>query len=84
MPIMRPISNLRNYGSILRDCKDGEPVFLTRNGRECYVIVDVSQWERLVGKTVSRASDSTASNVPGRFTREETEEMEFFCELVDD
>lgn len=77
---MRPISKLRNYGSVLRECKDGDPVFLTRNGRECFVIVDVRQWERLLGAPVPKASGSTAlSN-----RREETEELEFFAELVED
>lgn len=80
MPIIRPISKLQNYGPLLRDCKDGEPVYLTRNGRECYVIVDVRQWERMLGRPIPTASRSTSP----RHTREEIEEMEFFCELVED
>lgn len=77
MPIMRPISKLRNYGVILRECKDGEPVYLTRNGRECYVLVDVREYERLMGRPISRTGTASA-------TRQEIEEMEFFCELVED
>ena len=32
MPIIKPVSDLRNYGEVLRDVSPGRPVFLTRNG----------------------------------------------------
>jgi len=31
-----PVSDLRNYNEVLRACQDGEPVFITKNGRGKY------------------------------------------------
>lgn len=46
MPNIKPISDLRNYNEVLRDCQNGEPVFLTKNGRGKYVIIDMEEYER--------------------------------------
>ena len=46
MPVIKPISDLRNYPSVLRDVQPGSPVYLTKNGRGCYAIVDISDLER--------------------------------------
>ncbi len=46
MPNIRPVSDLRNYNDILRSIEDGEPVFLTKNGRGRYVIVDIEEYEK--------------------------------------
>ena len=46
MPNIKPISDLRNYNKVLRDCQNGEPVFLTKNGRGKYVVVDIEEYER--------------------------------------
>lgn len=40
MPNIKPVSDLRNYNEVLRDIAVGEPVFLTKNGRGRYAIVD--------------------------------------------
>lgn len=42
MPNIKPISDLRNYNEVLRDVSIGEPVFLTKNGRGKYAIVDIN------------------------------------------
>ena len=34
MPNILPVSDLRNYNEVLKNCQVGEPVFLTREGRE--------------------------------------------------
>lgn len=47
MPNIKPISDLRNYNEILRDITIGEPVFLTKNGRGKYVIIDIDEYEKL-------------------------------------
>lgn len=44
---IKPVSDLRNYNEILRDIAVGEPVYLTKNGRGCYVIVDIMEYEKL-------------------------------------
>lgn len=45
MPNIVPISDLRNYASVLQEVAVGSPVFLTKNGRGCYAIVDISEQE---------------------------------------
>ncbi len=46
MPNIKPISDLRNYGEVLRDVAVGAPVFLTKNGRGKYAIMDMQDFER--------------------------------------
>lgn len=46
MPNIKPISDLRNYNEVLKDCQNGEPVFLTKNGRGKYVLLDMEEYER--------------------------------------
>jgi len=46
MPNIRPVSDLRNYSDVLRSCEIGEPVFLTKNGRGCYVLLDIREYEK--------------------------------------
>ena len=46
MPNIKPVSDLRNYNEVLRDITIDEPVFLTKNGRGRYVIVDINEYER--------------------------------------
>lgn len=46
MPNIKPISDLRNYNEVLRDVAVGEPVFLTRNGRGRYAVVDIDEYEK--------------------------------------
>lgn len=46
MPTIKPISDLRNYGDVLRDVSVGSPVFLTKNGRGRYAIVDIHDYEK--------------------------------------
>lgn len=47
MPNIKPISDLRNYTEVLRDVDVGSPVFLTRNGRGKYAILDMADYEKL-------------------------------------
>lgn len=46
MPNIKPVSDLRNYNEVLRDVAVDSPVFLTKNGRGCYVITDIREYER--------------------------------------
>ena len=46
MPNIKPVSDLRNYTEVLRDITVGEPVFLTKNGRGRYAIVDMEEYEK--------------------------------------
>ena len=38
MPKIAPISDLRNYGQVLDKVEEGQPVYLTKNGRGQYSI----------------------------------------------
>ena len=33
-----PVSDLRNYNEVLKNCHKGEPVYLTKNGRGRFVV----------------------------------------------
>lgn len=46
MPNIKPVSDLRNYNEVLCDITVGEPVFLTKNGRGRYAIVDIEEFEK--------------------------------------
>ena len=47
MPNIKPVSDLRNYNEVLRDIAVGEPVFLTKNGRGRYAILDMEEYEKM-------------------------------------
>ena len=44
MPNIKPISDLRNYSEVLHDVAVGSPVFLTKNGRGRYAILDLRDY----------------------------------------
>ncbi len=46
MPNIKPVSDLRNYNEVLRDVSAGEPVFLTKNGRGRYALIDITDYEK--------------------------------------
>jgi antitoxin Phd len=46
MPNILPVSDLRNYNEVLKNCQVGEPVFLTKNGRGRFVVMDIEDYER--------------------------------------
>ena len=47
MPNIKPVSDLRNYGEVLRDVAVGQPVFLTRNGHGRYAVLDMEEYRDL-------------------------------------
>ena len=57
MPNIKPISDLRNYGEVLRDVAIGAPVFLTKNGRGRYAVLDIEEYKEyekmLAGKQLN-------------------------------
>jgi prevent-host-death family protein len=60
MPTIKPVSDLRNYSEVLRSCQVGEPVFLTKNGRGRYVLLDIQEYEKqkAVIKLLSKLSEA--------------------------
>lgn len=47
MPNIKPISDLRNYTEVLKETAEGAPVFLTKNGRGEYVILDMKEYDKM-------------------------------------
>ena len=47
MPNIKPVSDLRRYNGVLRDIDIGRPVFLTKNGRERYAILDMREFVKI-------------------------------------
>ena len=45
MPNIKPVSELRNYGEVLRDVAVGAPVFLTKNGHGRYAVLDMEEYK---------------------------------------
>ena len=52
MPIIRPISDLRNkFAAISKEChENGEPVFLTKNGQGDLVVMSIDEYESILGR----------------------------------
>ena len=46
MPNIKPISDLRNYGKLLRNVTVGEPVFLTKNGHGLYAVLHIDEYKK--------------------------------------
>jgi PHD/YefM family antitoxin component YafN of YafNO toxin-antitoxin module len=46
LPSIKPVSDLRNYTEVLKDITVGNPVFLTRDGKEKYVLLDMADYEK--------------------------------------
>ena len=47
MTNIMPISDLKNYSEVLRNCDDGSTVYLTKNGRGKYVVQSLTEYEKL-------------------------------------
>lgn len=47
MPNIKPVSDLRNYNEVLKDITEGSPVFLTKNGRGKFAIMDIEEYEKI-------------------------------------
>lgn len=50
MPNIKPVSDLRNYNDVLKAVSVGEPVFLTKNGRGRYALVDIEDYDKTQAK----------------------------------
>ena len=47
MPIIKPVSDLRNYPDVLKNVGEGSPVYLTKNGTGRYVLMDIGDYGRM-------------------------------------
>lgn len=44
---IKPISDLRNYNQVLQEVSNEQPVFLTKNGRGKYAVIDIEDYDKL-------------------------------------
>jgi prevent-host-death family protein len=66
MPVIKPISDLRNHTKALsRLCHDsGEPIFITKDGECDMVLMSLAAFERMRGRLdLYRALDEAAADV---------------------
>ncbi|KAF1295684.1 prevent-host-death protein [Enterococcus sp. JM4C] len=47
MKNIKPISDLRNYNRLLTEVTNQEPVYLTKNGRVQYAVLEITYLEKL-------------------------------------
>ena len=47
MPTIKPVTDLEHYSELLQDVSFGSPVFLTKEGRGRYAILDIQEYERM-------------------------------------
>jgi prevent-host-death family protein len=65
VPIIKPVSDLRNYNEVLRDVAVNEPVFLTKNGRGRYALMDIGDYEHMQA-TVRQLSELPKGEQSGK------------------
>ena len=85
MPNIKPISDLRQYSEVLNDVGIGEPVFLTKNGRGKYAILDINDYEKLQATLClmnELAKGQTSGETEGWLTKEEV--RKHFCGRKDE
>ena len=47
MPNIKNISSLRQYSAVLDEVEKGSPVFLTRDGKGKYAIIDMEEYDSM-------------------------------------
>ena len=48
MPNIKQISDLRNYETVLENVQVGKPLYLTKNGRGCYTVLNTDEEEQRI------------------------------------
>jgi prevent-host-death family protein len=86
MPNIRPISDLRNYTSVLKEVKYGERVYLTRNGVGECAIIDMKELDELDKMIALRGLMKDLDRAKARAEREgwiDADEAERILGVVD-
>ena len=71
-----PVSDLRNYNEVLKNCHRGEPVYLTKNGRGEYVILDMKDYDRMKAELAMMAESGKGEKTVREEDWVSTEEVE--------
>jgi len=48
MTSIKPVSDLRDYNKILKDCTKSKPVMLTKNGRGVFVVMSIDEYNEIM------------------------------------
>jgi prevent-host-death family protein len=82
MPIIRPISDLRNNFTQISDTvhSDNEPIFLTKNGTGDMVVMSIEYYERQLAQLelyqkLDKARQEIASGIKGKDARRTIQEI---------
>ena len=78
MPNIKPISDLRNYTEVLKEATVDSPVFLTKNGRGEYVILDMKEYDRMKAELallIKLAEGEQSAREEGWISADEAEKM---------
>lgn len=81
MATILPVSDLRNYNTVLEHVSKGTPVYLTVNGRGRYIIRDIAdenELEKMKSMLIlmcELAKGNKATNEEKRYTIEEVKEF---------
>ena len=78
MPNIKPVSDLRNYNEVLQGVDIGQPVFLTKNGRGRYAVLDIREYEKTqatIKLMVELAKGEQSAKEKGWRTAEEVEAL---------
>lgn len=71
---IRPVSDLRNkFPEIESVVKEGQPVYLTKNGYGSMVVMSIEQYSKLTGDIEAKLdeADAAAAETDKRFSHEE-------------
>lgn len=80
MATILPVSDLRNYNTVLEHVSEGTPVYLTVNGRGRYIIRDIAdenEYERMRKLLILMCElhKGELSEKEGLYTKEEVDEF---------
>lgn len=74
MPTIMPVSDLRSYTDVISQVSEGSPVFLTKNGRGAYAVLDMRDYDKM------KAASALASEL---FRGRESGEEEGWIDAAD-
>lgn len=78
MPEIRPLSDLRNYNALLDEVTEGSPVFLTRNGRGAFAILDIRDYQRIEAERKLFEKIQSAEHATEKFGAYSAEETQAY------
>ena len=48
MTSIKPVSDLRDYNKVLKDCTKSKPVMLTKNGHGVFVVMSIDEYDEIM------------------------------------